>query len=508
MIALKGITKRFPNVVANEDVHLEVTRGEIHALVGENGAGKSTLMKVLTGLYQPDAGQIFVDGRSVSLNGPRDAIALGIGMVHQHFMLIPRFTVLENIILGEEPSRGGVIDFGEARKKVRDLCEKYDFSVDLDSAVSELSVGQQQRVEIMKVLYRGAEVLVLDEPTAVLTPGEVEELFRNLRNLRDQGKAIIFISHKLDEVLSIADRVTVLRRGRVVGSAAASELTKGRLAEMMVGRPVLLKLEKAEQEPGEPALEVENVVVTGAGKHVAVRGASFKVRRGEIYGIAGVEGNGQSELVEAIMGLRQLAGGDVKVLGRSIAGLSVGQIRGLGVAFIPEDRHKRGLVLPMTVWENAILGQHRSRRFGGLLLNVRAILQHVAELVRQFDVRVGDLGVQAATLSGGNQQKVILARELSNDPAVIIASQPMRGLDIGASEFVHKRLLEARASGKGVLMVSADLEEVSSLSDRVGVMYGGEIVFEFKPGELTPGEIGEYMLGVRRASRREGRATA
>ncbi|MGE5542664.1 MAG: ABC transporter ATP-binding protein, partial [Bacillota bacterium] len=325
MITLKGITKRFPNVVANDDVDFDVRRGEIHALVGENGAGKSTLMRVLTGLYQPDAGRILIDGRATAITGPRSAIALGIGMVHQHFMLIPRFSVLENVILGEEPSNRGVIDFAAARRRVRELCERYDLSVDVDSPVSELSVGQQQRVEIIKVLYRGAGALVLDEPTAVLTPREVDELFRSLRHLRDQGKAIVFISHKLDEVIAIADRVTVLRRGRVVGSATADELTKARLAEMMVGRPVLLEVEKPPKEPGEVALQVDGLMVHGPGRRLAVRGLSFAVRRGEVYGIAGVEGNGQAELVEAIMGLRPVAGGRVKVLGRDVAGLPVGR---------------------------------------------------------------------------------------------------------------------------------------------------------------------------------------
>ncbi|MGE5542812.1 MAG: ABC transporter ATP-binding protein, partial [Bacillota bacterium] len=434
--------------------------------------------------------------------------ALGIGMVHQHFMLVPRFSVLENVILGEEPSNHGVIDFATARKRVRELCERYDMTVDVDSPVSELSVGQQQRVEIIKVLYRGAGALVLDEPTAVLTPREVEELFRSLRHLRDQGKAIVFISHKLDEVIAIADRVTVLRRGRVVGSATAAELTKARLAEMMVGRPVLLEVEKPPKAPGEVALQVERLMVHGSGKQLAVRGLSFAVRRGEIYGIAGVEGNGQAELVEAIMGLRPVAGGAVRVLGRDIAGFPVGRIRRLGVAYVPEDRHKRGLILTMTVWENGILGQHRLPSFAGLFLRARDIMAHISRIIGQFDIRVGDIRAQAATLSGGNQQKVILAREFSSDPSIIVASQPMRGLDIGASEFVNRKLIEARLAGKAVLMVSSDLEEVLSLSDRVGVIYGGEIVAEFRPGDLDPSEIGEYMLGVKRAEGGEGGLTA
>ena len=503
VIELAGITKRFPGVLANDLMSLTVESGEIHAIVGENGAGKSTLMKILYGLYRPDAGSIAVRGRPVILEGPRRAIELGIGMVHQHFMLIPRFTVAENVILGSEPVRRGRLALEAARDRIKTLCAQYGFVLDPDAEVESLSVGEQQRVEIIKVLYRGADVLILDEPTAVLTPQEVEDLFSNLRRLRAEGKTIIFISHILDEVLEIADRITVLRRGQAVGTLPAAEATKGQIAEMMVGRPVLLHLPIPPVQPGDVRLDVEAAVVVGARGRPVVRGVSFAVRGGEIYGIAGVEGNGQSELIEAIVGLRPLAGGSIRIMGRTIAGLDPEAIRLLGVAHIPEDRHRRGLVLPMEIWENLILGHHTREVFGrGITLNRTAIDQYARDRVQQFDVRTPSLHTPALALSGGNQQKVIVAREFAFTPKVLVAAQPTRGLDIGATEFVWRQIIEARSAGLAVVLVSAMLEEVLSLADRIGVICAGEIVAEFPRGTATPREIGLRMAGVRDASDR------
>ncbi len=498
VIELAGITKRFPGVLANDRISLEVASGEIHALVGENGAGKSTLMKILYGLYQPDAGSIAVGGRPVTLDSPRRAIELGIGMVHQHFMLIPRFTVAENVILGSEPARRGRLDLGQAVQRIRALCEQYGFVLDPDAEVATLSVGEQQRVEIIKVLYRGAEVLILDEPTAVLTPQEVDDLFANLHRLRAEGKTIVFISHILEEVLAIADRITVLRRGQVVGTMPARTATKAGIAELMVGRPVLMDLPIAQVSPGPVRLEVERAVVLGSRGRPAVRGVSFAVRSGEIYGIAGVEGNGQSELVEALVGLRPLASGRLVIMGEDATHGGPQAIRRLGLAHIPEDRHHRGLVLPMEVWENLILGHHTRSEFGpGPLLDRGAIDRFAASRVAQFDVRTPSLRTPALALSGGNQQKVIVAREFAFAPSVLVAAQPTRGLDIGATEFVRRQILDARATGLAVVLVSAMLEEVLSLADRVGVIHAGEIVAEVPRGGATPKEIGLYMTGAR-----------
>jgi len=495
IVKLEGISKRFPGVLANDRVDLTVQAGEIHAIVGENGAGKSTLMKILYGLYRPDAGAIYLRGQRQSIDSPGRAVALGIGMVHQHFMLIPAFTVTENVILGHEPSRA-YLDLKRVGARVAELCQRYGFSLDPGARVATLSVGEQQRVEILKVLYRGADVLILDEPTAVLVPQEVSELFANLRALKAAGKTIIFISHKLDEVLEIADRVSVLRQGRMVGTVEAARTDKRSLAEMMVGRPVLFNLAKPNVTPGEVLLEVDGLTVPGRGARPVVNGVSFKVRAGEVYGIAGVEGNGQAELIEAIMGLRAASRGAVRLQGQPVTGLPPGELRRRGLAFIPEDRHKRGLVLPMTIWENLILGFQREPGFSrpsGLHLN--AIMSHSDQLRRRFDIRLSRLENPVLALSGGNQQKVILARELSHDPRVIIASQPSRGLDIGATEFVHQQILEAKGARKAVLLVSADLEEVMSLSDRIGVIYNGEIVAELAGDQATPQELGLYMTG-------------
>jgi simple sugar transport system ATP-binding protein len=504
-LELHGITKHFPGVIANDHIDLAVRRGEIHAIVGENGAGKSTLMRILYGLYQPDSGAIQVNGRPDVIDNPRRALELGIGMVHQHFMLIPVFTVAENVILGNEPAAWGQLRMAEAHQQVAELCQQYGFSLDPAALVGHLSVGEQQRVEIIKVLYRGAELLILDEPTAVLVPQEVDELFNNLRRLKEQGKTIIFISHKLDEVLALSDRITVLRRGRVIGTVTAGQASQAQLAEMMVGRPVLLELAHPPATPGAVRLEAHHLSVPGgAAARLAVRDVSLSVRGNEIYGIAGVEGNGQTELVEALVGLRPLSHGALLIDGHDVSQTTARAIRLLGVAHIPEDRHRRGLVLPMAVWENVILGHHYRKEFtNGPLLNRPTIDDFVRRRVHEYDIRVADTEAPVLALSGGNQQKVIVAREFAFTPTVLVAAQPTRGLDIGATEFVMRQLLGAREAGMAVLLVSANLEEILALSDRIGVMYGGEVTAEFVRGEATPTELGLYMTGVKRKERVE-----
>ena len=500
VIELAGITKRFPGVLANDRISLAVEPGEIHALVGENGAGKSTLMKILYGLYQPDEGSISIRGRPATLDSPRRAIELGIGMVHQHFMLIPVFSVTENVVLGMEPAHAGRLDLAQARTRIQALADQYGLTVDPDAEVGTLSVGEQQRVEIIKVLYRGAEVLILDEPTAVLTPHEADDLFANLKRLRAEGKTIVFISHILEEVLAIADRITVLRRGRTVGTLAARDATKAQIAELMVGRPVLMDLPIVPTAPGAVRLRVDGAVVPGARGRPAVRGVSFAVRGGEIFGIAGIEGNGQTELVEALVGLRALSAGQLKIMDEDVSAAGVRAIRLLGLAHIPEDRHRRGLVLPMEIRENLILGHHMRPVFGrGPILDRPAISRFAAERAARFDVRTPTLRTPALALSGGNQQKVVVAREFGFDPKVLIAAQPTRGLDIGATEFVRRQILEARAGGMAVVLVSAMLEEILSLADRVAVMHAGRLVAEFPRGGATPREIGLYMTGARQA---------
>jgi simple sugar transport system ATP-binding protein len=482
-------------VVANENVDLQLRAGEIHALVGENGAGKSTLMRVLYGLYPPDEGRITMRGDEVKISSPRQAIALGIGMVHQHFVLVDRFTVTENIVLGAEG--GQIVDYGTAKERIGELARSYGFTVDPDAAVEDLSVGQQQRVEILKALYRGIDVLILDEPTAVLTPSEAEELFVNLKNLRNDGKTIIFISHKLDEVLEIADRITVLRRGRVVGETTPGETSKSKLAEMMVGRPVLFRLKKPDVQIGEAVLDVSGLQVA---EHID--GLDLKVHAGEIVGVAGVEGNGQRELAEALIGLRPPDAGRVSVAGREIAGWSVAQIRQHGVAYVPEDRHGRGLVLDMTLWENSVLGRQHRNEYGSAFgaLAIKKIKSLASRLVRDYDVRARNIGVDASTLSGGNQQKLILARELEDDPVLLIAHQPTRGLDVGAIEFVWSQILEQKGAGRAVLLISAELDEIYELSDRIVTIYEGSITGEYPP-DAAPDEIGLGMTGGRREAK-------
>jgi general nucleoside transport system ATP-binding protein len=489
LVVLEGITKRFPGVLANDEVDLELRAGEVHALIGENGAGKSTLMRVLYGMYPADGGRILVRGNEIKISSPRDAIANGIGMVHQHFVLVDPFTVTENIILGEEG--GERLDMDSAQQQVAELAESYAFRVDPGAVVEDLSVGEEQRVEILKALYRGVEILILDEPTAVLTPSESRDLFGNLRKLREAGRTIVFISHKLDEVMEIADRITVLRRGRVVGETRPSETSKAELAEMMVGRPVLFRLDKPTVEIGEPVLKVEDL--TGEGK---LNGISLEVRAGEILGVAGVEGNGQRELAETLIGLRMPEAGTIDLEGVAIAGRPVFDIRNAGVGYIPEDRHEQGLVLNMSLWENAVLGRQDDADFSGALgvLFIGKIKDLAARLVNRFDIRARSVDVSASTLSGGNQQKLILARELETDPRLLIAAQPTRGLDVGAIEFVWKEILDQKAAGRGVLLISAELDEIYALSDRIVTLYEGEITGEFPP-DAPPEQIGIGMLG-------------
>jgi general nucleoside transport system ATP-binding protein len=491
LVVMESITRRFPGVVANDRVDLDLKHGEIHALIGENGAGKSTLMRILYGLYPPDGGRIVVRGEEARIHSPRQAIALGIGMVHQHFVLVDRFTVTENIVLGAED--GAVVDFDRAAERITELARTYGFAVDPSARVENLSVGEEQRVEILKALYRGVDILILDEPTAVLTPSEANELFDNLRRLRADGKTVVFISHKLDEVLAIADRITVLRRGRVVGETAPARTSKAQLAEMMVGRPVLFRLEKPEVRVGEAVLRVEDLEVDGR-----VKGVDLEVRSGEILGVAGVEGNGQRELAEALIGLRPPAAGRIILDGRDVAAQTVGEIRDRGVAYIPEDRHDRGLVLEMKVWENSVLGrQSRSGVVSGLgLLLIRKIKEWAARLIKKFDVRTSSIQVAAATLSGGNQQKLILARELEETPRLVIAHQPTRGLDVGAIEFVWRKILEQKALGAGVLLISAELEEIYELSDRIVTIYEGRLTGEYA-ADAPPAQIGIGMTGGR-----------
>ena len=489
LVVLEHITKRFPGVLANDDVSLELRPAEVHALIGENGAGKSTLMRVLYGMYPADGGRIIVRDQDVKIASPRDAIALGIGMVHQHFVLVDPFTVTENIILGNEGH--AVLDTADAERRVVELADTYGFHVQPDAVIEDLSVGEEQRVEILKALYRGVEILILDEPTAVLTPIETQDLFGNLRNLRDAGKTIVFISHKLDEVMQIADRITVLRRGAVVGETTPAETTKAKLAEMMVGRPVLFRLEKPKVEIGPPVLHVEGL--DGSGR---LHGLSFDVRAGEILGVAGVEGNGQRELAETLIGLRTPDAGEILLNQTSIAGWSVKDVRNAGVGYIPEDRHEQGLVLDMTIWENVVLGRHDDPEFSNRLgvLFIKKVKELAARLVRLFDVRTRSIDVAVSTLSGGNQQKLILARELETDPKLLIAAQPTRGLDVGAIEFVWSQILEQKEAGRAVLLISAELDEIYALSDRIVTLYEGRITGEYAP-DAAPEDIGVGMLG-------------
>ncbi len=499
VVEMRGITVTFPGVVANDNVSIEVYPGEILALLGENGAGKTTLMNVLYGLYRPDQGEIRVGGKPVTISDPKDAIKLGIGMVHQHFMLIPPFSVAENIVLGTEPvGAGGVLDLGRAFRDVTDLSAKYGLTVDPAARVENISVGMQQRVEILKVLYRGAEVLILDEPTAVLTPQEVDELAAIMRNLASQGESIIFITHKLKEVMAISDRVAVLRRGKVVGTVPTRETTPEDLARMMVGRDVVLSIDKGPARAGDVVLRVEDIQVKSARGLPAVRGVSFEVRAGEIVGVAGIEGNGQSELVEALTGLRKVASGRITVVGREITNRPPREVIGKGVGHIPEDRQRRGLILSFSIAENLILERYHQPPFArGINLDFREVRAYARKVISEFDVRTPGENLRVGSLSGGNQQKVVVARELSLEPRLLIASQPTRGLDVGAIEFVHRRLVAQRDRGKAILLVSLELDEIMSLADRILVLYEGRIVGSMKAEEATEAEIGFLMAGGR-----------
>ena len=498
-IRLRGITKRFPGVVANDAVEFEAAPGEVHALLGENGAGKSTLMNILYGLYHPDEGEFRLNGKPLRINSPREAIDAGIGMVHQHFMLIPVMTVAENIVLAAEPTKGPFLDEGEAEDRVRELSERFGLAVRPDALIERISVGMQQRVEILKALYRGAEILILDEPTAVLTPQEAQELFEIIRSLKEQGKSIIFISHKLNEVLEIADRITVLRRGKLIETLPAEGATEAGLARLMVGREVLLRVAKTPAHPTEPLLEIEELRVVDDRGIEKVRALSLEVRAGEIVGIAGIDGNGQTELIDAISGLYPIESGTVSVGGEDVTSESAHGHLEAGLGHIPEDRQRRGLVLEYSIAENLALHDYRSApasRFGWLF--PRRLVQRARALIREFDVRGGGPTTRAGGLSGGNQQKVVLAREIDRDPKVLIAAQPTRGLDVGAIEFVHRRLIEERDEGRAILLVSLELEEVLSLSDRILVIYEGEIVGEFPP-TASEEELGIAMTGAGRS---------
>ena len=499
LLELRGITKRFPGVLANDRVNFDLQGGEVHALLGENGAGKSTLMNILYGLYSADEGEIRIGGKPVTFNSAKDAIDAGIGMVHQHFMLIPVMTVAENIVLAQEPTRAGVLlDYDAARERVRHLSETFRFAIDPDARVEEITVGQQQRVEILKALYRRADILILDEPTAVLTPPEATELFGILRTLVREGMSVIFISHKLNEVLEIADRITVVRRGKKIDTVPREGATEEGLARAMVGREVLLRVERPPATPGERLLEVEGLEVRDDRDLPAVRDVSFHVRAGEIVGIAGVDGNGQSELIEAITGLRRAHSGTVKVAGRVLVHASPREMLDAGVGHVPEDRQRRGLVLEFPIAENVALHDYNKEpdsKWGWLF--PQRLVEHARKLIKEFDVRGGGPHTRAGALSGGNQQKLVVGREVDRDPKVLIAAQPTRGLDVGAIEYMHRRLVEERDEGRAILLVSLELEEVLALSDRILVIYEGQIVAEHASG-ASEEEIGLEMLGAKR----------
>jgi simple sugar transport system ATP-binding protein len=501
VLELRGITKRFPGVLANDHIDLTLEEGEIHALLGENGAGKTTLMNILYGLYQPDQGEILVRGKPIAVHSPSDAISAGIGMVHQHFMLIPVFTVTENIMLGdEEVKAGGVLNRKQAAQKIRQISEQYSLQVDPDSYVKDLPVGVQQRVEIIKLLYRQADILILDEPTAVLTPQEADELFKIMHSLTEKGKSIIFITHKLREVMEFSDRITVIRRGKVIGSTRPSDADQSMLAEMMVGRAVQLEVERTPAEAGESVLSVKDLVVLDELHQVAVDGISFDVRAGEVLGVAGVQGNGQTELVEALTGLRPVQSGDVSLMGSKIANARPRQITELGCAHVPEDRQRDGLVLPFPIADNMVLNTYYQPPFSkGVVLDEAKIYSHADQLIQEFDVRTPSSTTSAGSLSGGNQQKVIVAREFSRPIRLLIASQPTRGLDVGSIEYIHDRIVKKRDDGCAVLLVSSELDEIMGLSDRIAVMFRGKIVDILPAENATKEKVGLLMAGVQPA---------
>ena len=500
VVEMLGVRKEFPGIVANDDITLRLRKGEVHALLGENGAGKSTLMSILFGLYQPDAGKIRIRGKDVRIDNPNIANDLGIGMVHQHFKLVHNFTVTENIVLGIEPTSGLVLSLKEASQRIKTLSQQYGLNVEPDARIEDISVGMQQRVEILKMLYRNAEVLIFDEPTAVLTPQEIQDLLKIMRNLIDEGKSIILITHKLREIKAIADRCTVIRRGKYVGTVEVKDTDEARMAEMMVGRQVSFKVEKSAREPGEVILALRNLRIPCRRKGDPILIDALDIRAGEIVGVAGVEGNGQSELVEALTGLRRIESGSVVLSGKDIANVSIRERNESGLAHIPEDRQKRGLVLDYSLEENFILKNHREEPYSsGGFLHREAIREHAEKVIAAFDVRSGEGAVsKAREMSGGNQQKAIIGREFDQDPNLLIAVQPTRGLDVGSIEYIHKRLIEQRDSGKAVLLVSLELDEILDLSDRIAVISHGAIVGIVDAAKTNEKEIGLMMTGVRK----------
>lgn len=500
-VEMLRITKKFPGIVANDGINLQLKKGEIHALLGENGAGKSTLMSVLFGLYQPEEGEIRMDGKKVEIKNPNDANALGIGMVHQHFKLVDCFTVLDNIILGAEPVRSGFLKKEEARKKVMELSERYHLQIDPDALIEDITVGMQQRTEILKMLYRDNDILIFDEPTAVLTVQEIEELMQIMKGLAREGKSILFISHKLNEIMEVSDRCTVLRKGKYVGTVETKDTTPEKLSAMMVGRNVSFKVEKKEAEPGEVVLDVQHMTVAGAHQKHAVEDVSFQVRKGEIVCITGIDGNGQTELVYGLSGLEPVKSGQIKLNGEDLTKASVRQRSLSGMSHIPEDRHKHGLVLDYSLEDNLVLQRYFEPQFTSRtgFLRKKEIREYADRLIEAYDIRSGQgAPTVVRTMSGGNQQKAIIAREIDKDPDLLIAVQPTRGVDIGAIEFIHKQLVRQRDEGKAVLLVSLELDEVMDVPDRILVMYEGKLVGEFTPDHVTVEELGLYMTGAKR----------
>ena len=505
IIEMRNITKKFAGNIVNDNITLQLKKGEIHALLGENGAGKSTLMSVLFGLYKPEAGSIFKNGQAVTVAGPNDANALGIGMVHQHFKLVHNFTVLENIILGVETTKNGILKMGEAREKVEALSKKYNFEIDIDKEVQQISVGMQQRVEILKMLYRDNEILIFDEPTAVLTPQEIDSLMKTMQEMADEGKSILFITHKLDEIKQVANRCTILRKGQHVKTVDVANCSKAELSEMMVGRKVSLSLEKSDSKVLETVISVHNLNKKNKDEaKPRLKDVSFELKYGEILCIAGIEGNGQTDLVYALTGLTTPDSGQIFLEGTEITNAKIKKRGALGIAHIPEDRHKHGLILDYPLAHNAILQSYRQaefQRFG--FLNAKAIADYAKRLIRVFDIRSQKAELTITRdMSGGNQQKIILAREIDRNPKVLIAVQPTRGLDVGAIEYVHKELLRQRDAGKAVLLVSLELEEVMNVSDRILVMYEGEIVADVEPKTVTFADLGLYMSGAKKEVRK------
>lgn len=497
VVEMKNITKRFPGMIANKNINFDLEKKEIHVLLGENGAGKTTLMNILYGIYTQDEGDIFINGSKIKIKNPKDAISNGIGMVHQHFMLVHNFTVMENIVLGCEPVKSGIIfDKKSAFKKVKEIIDKYEFNIDPEVKIEDISVGQQQKVEILKILYRGADIIILDEPTAVLIPSEIKELEIIMKNLTKEGKSIILITHKLKEVMSMSNRVTIIRRGELIDNLNTKDTSIDELANLMVGRPVNLNVYKQGENKLSKILEVKDLKAKDSRGVNVLKGVSFNVQSGEIFGIAGVAGNGQSELVEVITGIRKCYSGKIIFDGENIENLTPREIIDKKISSIPEDRHKTGLILQHSLYENSILGMQNDKKFKkGMFLDYKSIRKHALDIIEEFDVRTVSENVEASKLSGGNQQKLIVGREIYKNPKLIIAVQPTRGLDIGAIEYIHKRLIKERDSGKAVLLISLELDEVLGLSDRIGVMYDGNIVKVLDRCEFDENKVGVLMAG-------------